>query len=261
MVCSSFDVVFDEDDRHESKALSLKRLNSQYVRALTARPLFLGCILMCTVIFLWRGFCAPTDAGKAGKTAEMVAPTQAPGQAARGGGDFVAVHKGKQVKKQKLEKLDRKTVKQEDKILRREKLGMDRERGIMKDEAQTLTKEEKILAKAERAFAGGDLHEVKKFEKDLNRLAKIEGRDAAKVHKLAMREHRKEARFAGVDDKWKPGDIGAKGQVKHVKDEMQEQQVATEIEDLEQRQRELESRQADFTQRRTLFEQRASGSF
>lgn len=247
MVCSSFDVSFD-DDKHDSKPLSLRRLGSQYERGLTARPILLGCILLCTVIFLWRGLGTTSD------TAATPAPSGVLSQPEFDSSkhSYVAVHKGKHIKKDKQE---RRAVKAEETILKREKRVQGQEKAALKDEEKTLSKEEKLLQKEQKAFEHGDMNKVHKFQKDLDRLARIEEKDSAKVHSLAGKEHRKEDRFEKVDSRLRFVDSDKKAEKEHAKVEGKETKVIQEIASLEKKQSDMDEKQALFSQKRKQFEQ------
>jgi len=223
---------------------------------LSSQPPLVAAFCLCSIFILMHFLAAPSEPRGFGQGNNYAASYSEPRPHAT---SFLAVANGVAVRSGKeATEIAKQSVKSEQKIEKGEKKLEQKAKGHIKDEEKNLKKEMKLLEKEKAAIASGDRAAESKLEKQLDKLAKSEHRDASIADKTLVSENLQQAQLASLFQNWASSvkHPGSKWGKKHEKDVKQQAKAVKNLASLTGRQTKVEQGQARFLQERQAVQAR-----
>jgi len=222
---------------------------------LSSQPPVIAAFCLCSIFILMHVLAAPSEPrGFAQGVYVPPAASYSPPAAS-----FLAVANGMAVKSRKEEiQVAKQSVKSEQKLEKAEKKNEKKAKTHIKDEEKNLKKEMLLLEREKSAMAIGDINAESKFEKQLDKLAKSEHRDASIADKVVVTEKLQETQLASLFQNWASSvkHPGSKWGKKHAKDVSKQAKLGKNLASLTERQSRVEKGQARFVEERQAVQAR-----
>jgi len=221
---------------------------------LSSQPPVIAAFCLCSIFILMHVLAAPSEPrGFAQGVEASYSPPRAHATS------FLAVANGMAVKSRKEEiQVAKQSVKSEQKLEKAEKKNEKKAKTHIKDEEKNLKKEMLLLEREKSAMAIGDINAESKFEKQLDKLAKSEHRDASIADKVVVTEKLQETQLASLFQNWASSvkHPGSKWGKKHAKDVSKQAKLGKNLASLTERQSKVEKGQARFVEERQAVQAR-----